>query len=121
MTSKTGRAKVREEFMKNAHVQDIRVIDMLVIKVILGLKKKSAFQEITPWNEILFLFLNGVVWVFINVFFFFSFHFALNLFIVVLCYYKMQKQKWSMKSIFDLLANALYPAFDINIVFWGPW
>lgn len=32
MTSKTGRAKVREEFMKNAHVQDIRVIDMLVIK-----------------------------------------------------------------------------------------
>lgn len=48
MTSKTGRAKVREEFMKNAHVQDIRVIDMLVIKVILGSKKKSAFQEITP-------------------------------------------------------------------------
>lgn len=47
MTSKTGRAKVREEFMKNAHVQDIRVIDMLVIKVTLGLKK-SALQEITP-------------------------------------------------------------------------
>lgn len=33
ITSKTGRAKVREEFMKNAHVRDIRVIDMLVIKV----------------------------------------------------------------------------------------
>ncbi|KAL9986545.1 hypothetical protein ACROYT_G000712 [Oculina patagonica] len=32
ITSKTGRAKVREEFMKNAHVRDIRVIDMLVIK-----------------------------------------------------------------------------------------
>ncbi|XP_020610736.1 NADH dehydrogenase [ubiquinone] 1 alpha subcomplex subunit 6-like [Orbicella faveolata] len=32
ITTKTGRAKVREEFMKNAHVRDIRVIDMLVIK-----------------------------------------------------------------------------------------
>lgn len=30
---KMGRAKVREEFLKNAHVKDIRVIDMLVIKV----------------------------------------------------------------------------------------
>lgn len=33
ITSKIGRAKVREEFMRNAHVRDIRVIDMLVIKV----------------------------------------------------------------------------------------
>ncbi|CAH3017709.1 unnamed protein product [Porites evermanni] len=32
ITSKIGRAKVREEFMRNAHVRDIRVIDMLVIK-----------------------------------------------------------------------------------------
>ncbi|RMX58127.1 hypothetical protein pdam_00000042 [Pocillopora damicornis] len=32
ISTKTGRAKVREEFMKNAHVRDIRVIDMLVIK-----------------------------------------------------------------------------------------
>ena len=28
-----GREKVRENFMKNAHVTDIRAIDMLVIKV----------------------------------------------------------------------------------------
>ena len=40
ITSKTGRAKVREEFMKNAHVRDIRVIDMLVIKV--GLKLQAV-------------------------------------------------------------------------------
>ena len=46
MTSKTGRAKVREEFMKNAHVQDIRVIDMLVIKVILGLKKNLPSKKL---------------------------------------------------------------------------
>lgn len=31
---KQGRDKVREMFMKNAHVTDPRVIDMLVIKVI---------------------------------------------------------------------------------------
>ena len=46
MTSKVGRAKVREEFMKNAHVQDIRVIDMLVIKVILELKKNLHFKKL---------------------------------------------------------------------------
>ena len=28
-----GRRKVREEFQKNSHVRDPRVIDMLVIKV----------------------------------------------------------------------------------------
>ncbi|EDO32511.1 predicted protein [Nematostella vectensis] len=29
---KSGRNKVREEFMKNANVKDLRIIDMLVIK-----------------------------------------------------------------------------------------
>lgn len=33
ITVKQGRNKVREMFMKNAHVTDPRVIDMLVIKV----------------------------------------------------------------------------------------
>lgn len=33
ITVKQGRNKVREMFMKNAHVRDPRVIDMLVIKV----------------------------------------------------------------------------------------
>lgn len=33
ITVKQGRNKVREMFMKNAHVKDPRVIDMLVIKV----------------------------------------------------------------------------------------
>ena len=33
ITVKQGRNKVREMFMKNAHVADPRVIDMLVIKV----------------------------------------------------------------------------------------
>ncbi|CAI8004052.1 NADH dehydrogenase [ubiquinone] 1 alpha subcomplex subunit 6 [Geodia barretti] len=33
MTVGTGRKKVREEFQKNSHVRDPRVIDMLVIKV----------------------------------------------------------------------------------------
>ena len=46
MTSKTGRAKVREEFMKNAHVQDIRVIDMLVIKVIPWIKKNFPSKKL---------------------------------------------------------------------------
>ncbi|XP_031571698.1 NADH dehydrogenase [ubiquinone] 1 alpha subcomplex subunit 6-like [Actinia tenebrosa] len=32
ITVKSGRKKVREEFMKNAHVRDLRVIDMLIIK-----------------------------------------------------------------------------------------
>merc|ERR1719422_128819 len=32
VTIKMGRAKVRELFMKNQHVTDIRTIDMLVIK-----------------------------------------------------------------------------------------
>ena len=30
---KQARAKLREEFMKNAHVRDLRVIDLLVVKV----------------------------------------------------------------------------------------
>lgn len=33
ITVKQGRNKVREMFLKNAHVTDPRVIDMLVIKV----------------------------------------------------------------------------------------
>ncbi|KAK3733289.1 hypothetical protein QZH41_011140 [Actinostola sp. cb2023] len=32
ITVKSGRKQVREEFMKNAHVRDLRVIDMLIIK-----------------------------------------------------------------------------------------
>lgn len=30
---KTGRSKLREEFQRNSHIRDPRVIDMLVIKV----------------------------------------------------------------------------------------
>ena len=33
ITVKQGRQKLREEFYKNTHVRDPRVIDMLVIKV----------------------------------------------------------------------------------------
>ena len=33
ISTKQGRQKLREEFYKNAHVRDPRVIDMLVIKV----------------------------------------------------------------------------------------
>lgn len=33
ITVKTGRAKLKEEFVRNKHIKDIRVIDMLVIKV----------------------------------------------------------------------------------------
>lgn len=33
ITVKQGKQKLREEFYKNAHVRDPRVIDMLVIKV----------------------------------------------------------------------------------------
>ena len=33
ITVKQGRAKVRELFLKNKHVTDIRAIDLLVIKV----------------------------------------------------------------------------------------
>lgn len=33
ITVKQGRNKVREMFMKNAHITDPRVVDMLVIKV----------------------------------------------------------------------------------------
>ena len=36
------RNKVKERFLVNAHVKDIRVIDMLVVKV---LKKKSQFTK----------------------------------------------------------------------------
>ena len=39
---KMGRTKVREEFLKNAHVKDLRVIDMLVIKV--WLKKFCCYN-----------------------------------------------------------------------------
>lgn len=35
ITVKQGRQKLREEFKKNAHVRDPRIVDMLVIKVII--------------------------------------------------------------------------------------
>lgn len=34
LSVKTGRKKLREEFQKNSHIRDPRVIDMLVIKVL---------------------------------------------------------------------------------------
>ena len=39
------RKKLREEFEKNKHVEDIRVIDMLVIKVRLGLTPEIISQS----------------------------------------------------------------------------
>lgn len=33
---KTGRSKLRDEFQRNSHIRDPRVIDMLVIKVCTG-------------------------------------------------------------------------------------
>lgn len=34
---KAGRSKLREEFQRNSHIRDPRVIDMLVIKVYMKL------------------------------------------------------------------------------------
>ena len=52
VTAKQGRRKLREEFYKNSHVRDPRVIDMLVIKVgtICGRREESAYcrTEATP-------------------------------------------------------------------------
>ncbi len=33
ITKKEGRQKVREEFMKNAHIKDPRAVDLIVVKV----------------------------------------------------------------------------------------
>ena len=45
ITVKQGRQKLREEFYKNAHVRDPRVIDMLVIKGKMELKETTQFWK----------------------------------------------------------------------------
>ncbi|KAM4783640.1 NADH dehydrogenase [ubiquinone] 1 alpha subcomplex subunit 6 isoform 1-T1 [Cyanocitta cristata] len=56
ITVKQGRNKVREMFMKNAHVTDPRVIDMLVIKVQIAIPELLKLQRITSldWKMVFF-------------------------------------------------------------------
>lgn len=52
VTAEQGRSKLRQEFLKNKHVRDIRSIDLLVIKV--GALQKSVGIRVSgrlSWRE----------------------------------------------------------------------